>query len=158
MFSLADLLSTQALATGAVFLFLYVVSGAIYRLYFSPIAKFPGPKLAALTLWYEFYYDVIKKGRYTWEIEKMHEKYGLLHPLNELATFWNRITDSESQDQLSESTHTNSTSMTRSIMTKSTLDHLRSGTNGLGLQQCLVILTQCSAQYHMRSIGFDGLC
>jgi hypothetical protein len=39
---------------------------------------FPGPKLAALTLWYEFYYDVIKGGKYTWEIGRMHEKYGLL--------------------------------------------------------------------------------
>lgn len=55
----------------------YIVSGAVYRLYLSPLSKFPGPKLAALTLWYEFYYDVIKNGRYLWEIEKMHEKYGL---------------------------------------------------------------------------------
>lgn len=55
----------------------YIVAGAVYRLYFSPIAKFPGPKLAALTFWYEFYYDVVKKGRYAWEIKRMHEKYGM---------------------------------------------------------------------------------
>ena len=56
----------------------YCVSLAIYRLYFSPLAKFPGPKLAALTLWYEFYYDVVKRGRYTWKTAELHERYGLL--------------------------------------------------------------------------------
>ena len=56
----------------------YCSSLIIYRLYFSPLAKFPGPKLAAVTLWYEFYYDVIKRGRYTWRIAKLHERYGLL--------------------------------------------------------------------------------
>lgn len=55
---------------------LYLIYGIAWRLLWSPIAKFPGPKLAAVTLWYEFYYDVIKNGRYMWEIEKMHEKYG----------------------------------------------------------------------------------
>lgn len=38
----------------------YLVYGAIWRLYFSPIANFPGSKWAALTLWYEFYFDIIK--------------------------------------------------------------------------------------------------
>ncbi len=60
----------------AVIVVSYVVGGAIYRLYFSPLAKFPGPKLAALTLWYEFYYGVIKKGQYTFKIRRMHQKYG----------------------------------------------------------------------------------
>ena len=54
-----------------------LVGLAVYRLYGSPIAKFPGPKLAALTFWYEFYYDVIKQGQYTWEIGRMHDKYGM---------------------------------------------------------------------------------
>ena len=59
-------------------LVLYTVYGVIYRLYLSPIAHFPGRKLAALTFWYEFYFDVIKRGSYFWEIEAMHKTYGIL--------------------------------------------------------------------------------
>lgn len=55
----------------------YLLSLAIYRLFFSPIAKFPGPKLAAVTGWYEVYYDVVHKGKFLFEIEKMHDKYGM---------------------------------------------------------------------------------
>lgn len=51
---------------------------AIHRLYFSPLAKFPGPKLAAITYWYEFYYDCIRHGQFSWEIQRMHDKHGLL--------------------------------------------------------------------------------
>ncbi len=71
MMSIADL--TVQLAS---IWLVYLMSLAFYRLYFSPLAKFPGPKLAALTLWYEFYYDVIKRGRYTWKIKELHGKYG----------------------------------------------------------------------------------
>lgn len=53
-----------------------IIGRAIYRLYFHPLSKFPGPKLASVTHLYEFYYDVVRKGRYLWEIEKMHEQYG----------------------------------------------------------------------------------
>lgn len=59
---------------------LYGICLAIYRLYLSPISKFPGPKLAAYTLWYEFYYDVVKRGRFAWEIKRMHEVYGACPP------------------------------------------------------------------------------
>lgn len=52
------------------------IGGVIYRLYFSPLARFPGPKIAASTRWYEFYHDCIRKGRFTYVVQKMHRKYG----------------------------------------------------------------------------------
>lgn len=58
--------------------FIYLVVLAIYRLYLAPSAKFPGPRLAALCYWYEFYYDVWPhEGQYTWKIRQLHDKYGM---------------------------------------------------------------------------------
>jgi hypothetical protein len=58
---------------------LWILSFAVYQIYFHPLAKFPGPKLAALSTWYEGYYDVIKStGRFTWELARLHEQYGEL--------------------------------------------------------------------------------
>ena len=49
---------------------------SLHRLTISKLAGFPGPKLAAVTYWYEFYYDWWCSGKYIFEIEKMHKKYG----------------------------------------------------------------------------------
>jgi hypothetical protein len=46
------------------------------KLYFHPLAKCPGPWLAAASYLLEFYYDVIKAGRHFAVIVKMHEQYG----------------------------------------------------------------------------------
>lgn len=54
----------------------YIVYTVIYRLYFHPLARFPGPKLAAITYWYEFYYDIVRRGQYTFKLRELHEKYG----------------------------------------------------------------------------------
>ena len=54
----------------------YCIFKCFYNLYWHPLSRFPGPKLAAMGPFYEFYYDVIKDGTYLWEIEKMHQKYG----------------------------------------------------------------------------------
>lgn len=40
---------------------LYRVWVVIYRLYFHPLRNFPGPKLGAISTWYEFYHDVRSK-------------------------------------------------------------------------------------------------
>ncbi|KAL5337385.1 cytochrome P450 [Aspergillus crustosus] len=54
----------------------YFASIVIYRLYLSPIAHFPGPRLAALTVMYEFYWEAIQNGQFTFHIGELHKKYG----------------------------------------------------------------------------------
>lgn len=53
-------------------LFLYTASIAVYRRFFHPLAKIPGPFLPAVTKLYQSFYN----GRYYLQIEKLHEKYG----------------------------------------------------------------------------------
>ena len=55
---------------------LYVILLCAYRLTLHPLGKFPGPKIAAATFWYEFYYNFVQRGQYVWIIRDMHEKYG----------------------------------------------------------------------------------
>ncbi len=58
--------------------FLYATSLAIYRLYLHPLAGIPGPKLAALSRYYEAYFDICKGGIYTLKISELHKEYGML--------------------------------------------------------------------------------
>ena len=48
----------------------------LYRLCLSPLASIPGPKFAATTRWYEFYFDCVLPGKFFLEIERMHKLYG----------------------------------------------------------------------------------
>lgn len=104
----------------------YVVLLAVYRLYFSPLSNFPGPKLAALTGLYEFYYDYWLDGKYIFEIKKMHGTYGESTP---------RLsgTDQDSsqsfffQDQSFASTHGKYQSTTQSFIMSYMLRRIRGG-------------------------------
>jgi len=77
-----DLLNLRVLAFLAGVFLLYCVVLGIYRLYLHPLANFPGPKLAGLTLWYEWYYDVYHPGRYLWKMVELHKEYGPIIRIN----------------------------------------------------------------------------
>ena len=55
----------------------YCVTLVFYRLFLSPLASFPGPKLGAATLWYEYYYDIVQEGQWTFKIQDLHKQYGM---------------------------------------------------------------------------------
>lgn len=115
MFHFTDLQAHWAwsLAAGLV---LYSIAGMVYRVYFSPLSKFPGPKLAAATLFYEGYYDVIKQGQYTFKIRELHKKYGS----SSFPSLENPLTRTRLQVQSSVSAHTNFTSTTQNTTRRST--------------------------------------
>lgn len=54
----------------------YVATLAIYRLWFHPLSSFPGPRLAAVSGWYEAYYDSYQGGTYVKQYPRFHEKFG----------------------------------------------------------------------------------
>ncbi|KAI0866422.1 putative cytochrome P450 [Xylaria cubensis] len=89
--------SIALLATFIVLYASYLIGLVYYRLYLSPLAKFPGPKLAAISKWYEFYYDVVKRGQFTFQIQKLHKKYG---PIIRINPFELHVEDSDYFDEL----------------------------------------------------------
>jgi hypothetical protein len=63
---------------------------SIRRLWFHPLSKFPGPPLAALTLWWQCYYDVFQKGggQLHAQLGRLHKKYGMLRVLHQGGNFF----------------------------------------------------------------------
>jgi len=56
---------------------LYATVLVTYRAFFHPLCKIPGPRLAGLTFWYEFYHDIVRGGTYVHDFARLHKLYGL---------------------------------------------------------------------------------
>ncbi|KAK8047900.1 cytochrome P450 [Apiospora saccharicola] len=70
--------ATRLILLVAFILLLHCLRLVITRLYFSPIAKFPGPRLAAISYWYEGYYDLLSQGggQFAFQLKRLHGIYG----------------------------------------------------------------------------------
>jgi hypothetical protein len=73
LFDMAFVFSIPTALAGVV---AYFIARYTYRFFFHPLSAIPGPTFAAISYLPEFYHDVVRKGMYMWEIEKMHQKYG----------------------------------------------------------------------------------
>jgi hypothetical protein len=76
--ALLNMTSQLVLQAVGILLAIYVFVTATYRLFFSRLSGLPGPKLAALTYWYECYYDVFQPAQYVFRINELHKAYGTL--------------------------------------------------------------------------------
>src|ERR1700761_7964059 len=82
------------------FLVLWTVSFAIkvlYRLFFHPLRRFPGPKLAAATHLYEYYWDLVNHGKLVFKLQELHKQYG---PIVRITPRELHIQDSAFYDEL----------------------------------------------------------
>lgn len=59
-----------------IFYISYKLITYIQRLFFHPLSKFPGPKIAAASKLYEFYWDSYKHGRLWAKLPELHRRYG----------------------------------------------------------------------------------
>ncbi|KAK1144850.1 hypothetical protein N8T08_004863 [Aspergillus melleus] len=94
----------RATETLAVLGLAYFLILGVYRLTLHPLAKFPGPKLAAFTQWYETYYEFFKQpgGQFLFHYRKLHEEYG---PIVRISPFEVHIQDSAFFEEMFSQSH-----------------------------------------------------
>jgi hypothetical protein len=80
---LSGLVATFTLMNALRLLGLYLASKLALGLYnispLHPLYHFPAPRLVAMSFTHELYYDLILVGRYSQEIKRMHDRYGISH-------------------------------------------------------------------------------
>lgn len=112
MLTTLTFLSPALLPGAAIAVLLYAIGLTVYRRYFHPLAKVPGPLLASITTLYQSYYN----GYYYLKIADLHREYGMQGLPAFTAMFL-----TQNQVLLFASLQTRSISATRKTTTKSTM-------------------------------------
>jgi hypothetical protein len=61
----------------------YAIYTVIYNAYFHPLAKFPGPPIARITIYWKAYIECIANRSFCHVLVDLHAKYGdLAHPIS----------------------------------------------------------------------------
>ena len=69
-----------ALAAGFAAWLLYAVNAAIYNLFFHPLSRFPGPRAAAVSIYWKAFVECILQKSFCHVVEQLHATYGALVP------------------------------------------------------------------------------
>ncbi|KAK7532076.1 cytochrome P450 monooxygenase-like protein [Phyllosticta citribraziliensis] len=64
------------LLTSAAIGITWIAWQALYNVYFHPLARFPGPRLAAATRYWKAWVECVQEKSFTHELEKLHARYG----------------------------------------------------------------------------------
>jgi len=75
----------------------YTAGLCVQRTWLSPISHIPGPRLAKLTGYYEFYYDVVLGGQFTFKLLELHKVYG---PVVRISPWEVHVADHDFHSQL----------------------------------------------------------
>lgn len=58
---------------------LWMVVKSVYNLYFHPLARFPGPRFAAASSWWQVYIEVITEQSLSLKLWELHSIYGMYY-------------------------------------------------------------------------------
>jgi uncharacterized membrane protein len=71
-------LTTALLPAALAGLIAYVTYAFVYNAYFHPLAKFPGPPIARITIYWKAYVECIQNRSFCHVLVELHAKYGTL--------------------------------------------------------------------------------
>ena len=77
MVEISSLTVFQSIVALVVIWLVWVVVTGIYNLTLHPLAVYPGPKLAAFTIWWKVYVELVDEANLCEKLFQLHRQYGM---------------------------------------------------------------------------------